>query len=151
MENSTNQLTNVLQASPLLKDYVTKTKTLERLTQIVRQYLEPELAGNCSVANLNNNVLILATTSNAVNHKLKYLVPDLLNKLRSLPKYYGLSSIEIIQQIPIVEAIPQTNMLTRMYLSSESAKQIIAMADQITDKALARALMKIAKHGERKN
>jgi hypothetical protein len=148
MENSINQLTNILQSSSLLSDYVSKVKTLEKLTQIVRQYLEPELAKNCIVANLSNNILILATTSAAWNHKLRFLTPDLINKLRNLPQYYGLASIEIIQQQPIEKAIFKTKLLNPIFLSSENAKQIISVAEQISNKKLAGALMKIAKRGK---
>ena len=147
MEKSTNQLTTIFAASPLLRDYVSKTQSLEKLTLIVRQYLEPELAKNCSVANLINNVLILATTSAAWNHQLRFLVPDLLKKLRNSPQYYGLTSIEVIQQHPITKADFQTKRLAPISLSPANAKQMVNIAKHITNKELARALMRIAKRG----
>ncbi len=146
MENPTNQLTKIFQRSPLLRDYVNKVQSLETLTHSVRQHLEPELAKNCRVANLINNVLILATTSPAWNHRLRFLIPDLLNKLRNSPQYYGLSSIEIIQQVTIERVDFQTNKLNPIRLSLRNAQQIASTAEQITNKALAKALRKIAKH-----
>ena len=151
MERQTNQLlTKIFHASPLLRDYISKTQALEKLTQIIRQYLEPELAKNCSVANLINNVLILSTTSAAWNHRLRFLKPDLLNKLRSLPQYYGVTTIEIIQQQPIAPAKSPVKQLKPISLSKANAKQIISTAEHITDKRLANALIKLARHSNQK-
>lgn len=147
MENKSNtSIAKVLQNSSLLSEYISKANSLEKLDQIIKQYLQPELAKNCRVASFNDNCLILATTSPAWNHRLKFFLPELLNKLRKLPKYCGLKSIEAIQ-IPNLasEIITEKNPdLKQMQLSNSNAKQLLAAAENITSPKLAEALRKIA-------
>jgi hypothetical protein len=144
MEKSTNKsITGILQTSTLLQDYVSKTQNFKNLTQIIRQYLDPELAKNCSVANLVDNKLILATTSATWNHKLKFLIPDLLSQLKKLPQFNKLTKIKIIQEIPITpKNIPKVKKIS---LSNNNAKQLINAAEYITNKNLSNALLKMAK------
>lgn len=147
MENPINQsITKILQTSSLLQNYVSKTQSLEKLTQSIRQYLEPELAKNCSVANLINNELILATTSATWNHKLRFLIPDLLEQLRKLPQFYGLAKIKIIQEPPIAHNKLKVKQPKHLRLSPANAKQLMETAKHITNPKLANALLKIAKH-----
>jgi hypothetical protein len=146
MEKPTNQsIKKILQTSSLLQDYVNKIQDLEKLTQIIRQYLEPELAKNCTVANLVNNELILATTSATWNHKLRFLIPDLLNQLRNLPKFKGLAKVKIIQEIAPHQNKQNSKQPRQSGLSTTNAKHIIETAEHITNKNLANALLKMAK------
>lgn len=142
-----NNITTILQQSSLLQDYVCKTQNLEKLTQIIRQYLEPEMAKNCSVANLINNELILATTSSTWNHKLRFLVPDLLKELRTLPKLNSLVKIKIIQQPCSTINKYNTmngNFLKKMHLSKSNAEHICVTAAHISDPELSKAMREMA-------
>jgi hypothetical protein len=146
MEKPTNQsIKKILQTSSLMQEYISKTKSLEQLTKIIRLYLEPELAKNCSVANFSNNVLILATTSPTWNHKLRFLIPDLLSQLRNLSPFNGLIKIKIIQEFTTYTNRQQTKQVKTYPLSKTSAKHITEIAEHITNKSLVEALLKIAR------
>ena len=148
MENKTNNsVTKIMQSSSLLKDYVSKAKTLEKLAQVIKQYLEPELAKNCTVANFVNNNLILATTSAAWNHRLRFLAPDLLSKLRRSPDFYALNKIEVIVYNPAPPQQELADSLPPLKLSPANAKQMLAIADGVGDPNLAAALQRMAERG----
>lgn len=145
MEKLTNQsISNIMQSSTLLQHYLNKTQSLAEFTKIIRQYLEPELAKNCNVANMQNNTLILATTSAAWNHQLKFLIPDLIKKLRKLPQFNNLTKIKIIQELPIINKTTVKNQKT-ITLSTNNAQYLIETAKHLSNKNLAKALLNLAK------
>ena len=164
MKHLKNQsLSKILQTSTLLQDYVSKTKSLKKLTYIIKQYLEPELAKNCSVASLANNELILATTSPIGKHKLRFLVPDLLEKLRKLPQLYGLANIKIIHnhnispkyegkengnkikdENPNKKTLAKNQAFKTTAISDSTSTQLITAAEHIKNKELAKALVRLA-------
>ena len=58
-----------------------RAKKLQRLEQAVLQLMPADLAAHCTVMNLKNEILVLATTSSAWAARLRFAAPDLVKQL----------------------------------------------------------------------
>lgn len=94
------KLSNVIQNSSDLGKLQKNAEKIAQLTKTIASKLDPELAKNCKVANLRQGFLILTTTSPAWKHKLRFLSVDLLESLRTDPRWAGLTGIEVIIDYP---------------------------------------------------
>ena len=148
MQYKTHQsFTNLLHQTAELRSFVTKIEQLEQINQIVTSKLDPSLSEHCQVANLRDGILILATTSPAWNHKLRFSSLDLLSSLRSDPRWSGLKSIEIrVDYLPLLDKNDLRRPRTSRHISAASALAIKQSADNIACNKLAAALQKLVKH-----
>lgn len=68
-----------------LQFILTKVKLLAELDLFLKQVLEPNLATQCQVANLNSDTLVIITKNAAIATTLRFKVPDLLPQLQQHP------------------------------------------------------------------
>ena len=135
---------------PDLRKFVAKVDQLKQIHQLISTKLEPSLADHCQVANLRDGTLILATTSPAWNHKLRFSAMDLLSALRADPRWSGLKAIEVrVDYLPQLENTSATKSKKRVSLSTNNAEYLRQAADNISCEKLSNALKKLAKNSER--
>ncbi len=148
MQYKTHQsFTNLLHQTAELRSFVTKIEQLEQINQIVTSKLDPSLSEHCQVANLRDGILILATTSPAWNHKLRFSSLDLLSSLRSDPRWSGLKSIEIrVDYLPPLDKNDLHRPRTSRHISAASAAVINQTAENITCNKLSDALKRLTRH-----
>ncbi len=77
-----------------LLDRLTKIQTIDKK---LHEYLAPEMAKHCRVANIRKSTLVLAVDSPAWSHKLRFQLPDLLSYFRNTG-FLNLANIDIIVQ-----------------------------------------------------
>ncbi len=77
-----------------LKSLVNKVNFLTKLNQHLQTLLDASLAKHCKVANVRQNTLVLYVDSAAWGMKLRYLIPQLLEKLRGNKTLAFIGSIE---------------------------------------------------------
>jgi hypothetical protein len=95
MKNSPTPLNDILTTGEkALKPLLKKLDELEKLQIFVKTQIEPPLNEHCRVANYRDGCLILTVDSAAFATRLRYEIPDLLEKLRSVPRFCGLKTIE---------------------------------------------------------
>lgn len=145
MKCKTNQsFTSLIHNSPDLCKFVAKVGQLDEINQIIASKLDPSLSDNCRVANLRDGTLILATTSPAWNHKLRFSSLDLLSALRLDPRWRGLKSIEIrVDYLPPIDTASNTNPHKPRPLSQFSANLLQQAAASISNPQLAAALRRL--------
>ena len=91
-----HHINTLLQNSSVISDFCFKLEQLQQLQKIISNLLPPTIANHCTVANLREGVLVLATKSPAWKHQLNFLKIDLLEQLRnSSPIWSGIASIVI--------------------------------------------------------
>lgn len=148
MQYKTNQsFTNLLQTTPELHKLVAKLDHLEQMNHVIASKLDPDLANHCRVANLRDGMLILATTSPAWNHKLRFSTLDLLSALRSDPRWSGLKSIDIrVDYMSQDKTASPTKSKRSKVLSAQSAEVIQQLANGVGNKKLSDSLNRLARH-----
>lgn len=136
---------SLLAGTPELRNFTAKLDHLNQMNQVISSKLEPSLASHCHVANLRDGTLILATTSPAWNHKLRFSALDLLSTLRADPRWSGLKSIEIrVDYLPNTETASTMKRSKPITLSAASAQLIKQAADNISNPSLAEAMRRLA-------
>lgn len=81
--------------NPKLSEICTEVIKLEELSAFVRHYLPEELQNQCQVGSFRSGKLILMTANPIWAMQLRYLAPELRNKLRLEAKLHCLITIEI--------------------------------------------------------
>ena len=117
MKNSKSSL-EVLSDSPQLNKLINKIAYLTNLNILLRQQLPDLLAQHCTVANVRDNVLILHIDAATWGMQLRYLIPELLTKLRNKKNFAGISSIEY--KIRPVEQTAATPANKKPFLSASN-------------------------------
>lgn len=148
MQVKTNQsLSNLLQTTPELHDFVTKLEHLAQINSAIAQNLEATLANHCKVANLRDGALVLSTTSPAWHHKLRFSSMEILSMLRKDPRWSGLKSVEIrVDYLPSIESQTANGYYTKPRTLSTASRQLIEQtAANLTNPKLAAALARLAK------
>ena len=79
-----------------LLDICQHSMLLETLSIKVSAYLPEALVPHCNVASFDKGCLFLAVTDAIWMAQLRYIIPELRNKLRTQAKIFQLSSIKII-------------------------------------------------------
>lgn len=142
-------LTNLLNSTPELQKLVSKLEHLEQMHHVITSKLDPDLASQCRVANLRDGTLILATTSPAWNHKLRFSALDLLSTLRSDHRWSGLKSIDIrVDYLSQVKTASPTNSKRLKPLSSQASQALTSLAQSISNEKLANSLNKLARRSK---
>lgn len=83
-----------------LVDICQRSVQLEELSNKLSQWLPTELVGECQVGSFNKGCLILITSNAAWASQIRYLIPELRDKLRTEAGLYQLSSIKVSVVIP---------------------------------------------------
>jgi hypothetical protein len=82
--------------NPKLSKICMQAIKLEELSQLLLNYLPDNLKDICKVGGLNQGCLILVVEDSVWASQLRYVIPELRDKLRSEAKLYHLSSIKIV-------------------------------------------------------
>lgn len=116
---------------------------LEELTRKLVQLLPEELAGQCTVSSFNKGCLLLSTPNAAWASQVRYVIPELRDKLRIEAGMYQLSSIKVIVVEPVAQYEPLVPQ--KKYRLSEKAKaSIISESQQCSYEPLQKALFNLA-------
>lgn len=123
-----------------------KLKTLNKVNQLLANHLDDILLDNCFAANLKAGTLILATTSSAWGHNLRFQVPELLTKLRAEPLLAGIANIECkVMPRPVAASLSAETATEPMRLNEDNAMLLESLATTVGPGPLAKALSKLAK------
>lgn len=120
-----------------------KTQELQYLNQLLQIELEPNMRPHCQIANLNQHCLHVTVDSSTWAMRLRYNAPELLKALQLYPGLKDVQSIKVHIQLK-TEASPMKN--RPLPLSADSAKLILATANNIRSSVLKSALEKLATH-----
>ena len=126
-----------------LVDICQRSVQLEELSNKLIQYLPENLAKECQVGSFNKGCLLLITRNAAWASQLRYIIPELRDKLRKEAGLYQLSSIKIAVSEPIIhyeKPIPQK----KFQLSNEAKASIISESQSCSYEPLQKALLNLA-------
>lgn len=73
---------------------------LEEISALVSHYLPVELQAHCQVGSFRAGILNLVTSDPVWATQLRYILPELRERLRSEAKLYQLVSVQIKIQLP---------------------------------------------------
>lgn len=145
------RLTDIITKSNDLSRFTQKIEQLSKISQAVKNHLEPSLARQCQVANLRDGILILSTHSSIWGHQLRFQEIELLSVLRATPEWCGLKSVQS-RVVPLssstqYSAEPKQNLsMTKTPLSIKSAAHLEDVAQHIQYPHLKQAFLKLASY-----
>lgn len=122
-----------------------KVTQLKKLNQIWQAVIAADVAEHSRVANFRDSYLIIECDSAAWATRLRYILPEIQQKLRLYPDLQGLSHIEWSIQPHFHHTTSQLGRLPPL-LSSTSAQLLENTANSISVKPLQEALRRIAKN-----
>ena len=126
---------------------VTRTRQLQRLTRLVREQLDENLAPHCYIGNLEPSYLTILVDSAAWASRLRFESSQLPDRLRNVhPAFARLQHIKvkIITELHGEQPAVHTPGAQRPHLNPENARIINSLADSIDDAALQDALHRLA-------
>lgn len=154
MTSSSYLVSNLLsgQGSSLGK-LIEQAQAVADLNKTLVQVLDTELISHCRVGYYDKGVLTLLAQSAAFATRLRYYVPTLISKLRSINEWAGLCSIQIKIETFVVPMKVDTQPAAPIpmpKLSSENAQRFENLAkilrQQNPEDKLAASLERLAKH-----
>lgn len=95
-----------------------QTKKINELSPLLAKYLPDEINKNCQIGSFITGCLVLVVEDAVWSSQLRYLIPELRDKLRNEAKLYELSSIKII----INADIYAKNLSTKIDIESKVQK-----------------------------
>lgn len=116
--------------------------SIERLNDLVVQYLPEECKAYCKVSSLNKGHLILVTTDSAWATQLRFYIPTLRDTLRREAKIHQLVTITI--QVKCPDVLLKNNKPT-LYLSTSAKESIAGASDKCDYLPLKNALKQLAR------
>ncbi|KTD05973.1 hypothetical protein Lgra_2750 [Legionella gratiana] len=130
-----------------LVDICQRSFQLEELTHKVKQLLPETLAGECYVGSFNKGCLVLTTTNAVWATQLRYVIPELRDRLRKETGLYQLSSIKVTVSTPAFKQ-EQPLQSQKNELSEKAKATIIHESQQCTYEPLQKALLRLADHDD---
>ena len=118
------------------------------LRKALAKVLPGDLASHCSIANYKSGKLVLFANNNAIAAKLRLLATGLPNKISGQLKLTGcqVTAVAIeVQPRPMTQPPSAKN----TFLSATAAKEVRALADQVTDLKLKTILESLASRGQK--
>lgn len=133
-----------LQLHPHIKlsQIIEKTTLLQKLQAIFESTTEPALSRHCTIANFENGSLIVLTDSATWSTKIRFLTPELIEKLIAHPEFLGLEKIKCL--VRPNEMKKEEIFKNNLTLTAKNAHIIKAAAKAIKDKSLRDALLRLA-------
>jgi hypothetical protein len=121
-KNTDSQLGKILQ----------QAKALTALDQVFNTCLAPELVEHCQVGHYAQGVLTFYTESAGYATRIRYSAMDLLSKLRAMPQWAGLVSIQVKVKTfdHKVEAKPEP-VLEKLEISANVAEQLQGLIEKL--------------------
>jgi hypothetical protein len=125
-----------------LAEICQRSVQLEELTSKIKKLLPEELVNGCEVGGFNKGCLVLTTNHAHWASQLRYIVPELRDRLRKEAGMYQLTSIKIA----IVESVPYygKSIQSKHRLSEKAKATIISESLQCTYEPLQKALLNLA-------
>jgi hypothetical protein len=124
-----------------LAELCQRSVQLEDLSIKLAKLLPDYLAEHCQVASFNKGCLTLTTPKSEWASQLRYIIPELRDKLRQEAGIYQLTSIKITQAITYDTKPVLPN---KHHLSEESKAIIIKESQQCSYEPLQKALLHLA-------
>ncbi|MDX1497063.1 MAG: DUF721 domain-containing protein [Salinisphaeraceae bacterium] len=118
-----------------------KASQLQRLQSRLQEWLPAPLHEHVQLANIREGRLILTADSNAWASKLRYLSPDLLQRLQAA----GWPCQRIEVKVAPVYAPPRIRKIKRS-IPDSARRLLLQTADHIDDPDIAATLKKLARH-----
>lgn len=134
---------NAANPTNLLSQIKVKVAQLQQLNELVKAQLDSSLGQHCCVANVRDNILILEVDSSAWATRLRYLVPELLQKLRTHKELNRLQEIQWYIRPADINAQSVSRPLT---LSQDNAELMMEATQHIANPHLQEVMKKLAKH-----
>ena len=126
-----------------LIDICKRTVQLEELSSKLSSFLPPNLQTHCHVGSFNGGCLVIVAADSVWASELRYILPDLRDKLRIEAGIYQLTSIKLTVST-ITAALPAKKTTKTPSLSSNARNTIIAGGDQCSYAPLKDALHELA-------
>lgn len=134
-----------LRSSPLMAELTASMQEQARLLSLVRSLLPESLRDHCLFVCSSARGLIIYTESSAWASRLRYLSNDLRQKLRDQGLHFAKINVRILlSERPKPRSIRSAN-----NLSENNAKLMKAVAQDIQDPDLRRALERLSRHVRR--
>ena len=126
---------------------VTRTKQLSRLTQVLRQQLDPDLASHCYIGNLDRDCLVILVDSAAWASKLRFYSQNILPQLRAA--HQNFSEIQQVKVKVLSQSVsaPEPE-FQKPRMNKENAKGLTTLADSVDDPNLQAALARLAERAK---
>lgn len=140
--------------SPLGK-LIAHAQAIDELNNTFISVLDKELIPYCRVGYYDLGVLTLFANSSAWATRLRYAVPNLLSKLRSIPQWAGICSIQIkvlknAEHEKTKTTQPESPFPPPLKMSANNAAQIQALADSLKEQPgmekLVASLQRLLRH-----
>ncbi|MDB6095878.1 MAG: uncharacterized protein JWM09_156 [Francisellaceae bacterium] len=136
-------LSEILQSSSILKNFWEKINYLSKLNSIVVSCLPHPANLHLKTSNVREGILYLQVPSPIWAHESRFLIPELLSKLRQYPEFSGLKSIKI-KVAPIKSDILKAPLPSAIPISLESRSLVEKTANTITSPRLKESLLRLA-------
>ncbi|MFA6302091.1 MAG: DUF721 domain-containing protein [Legionella sp.] len=117
---------------------------LEQLSKTVANLLPPDLSKKCQVGSFNKGCLTISTTDAVWASQLRYLLPELRDKLRSEAGLYQLSSIKIKLITPVFNYEKEKKPVQEK-ISDKSKANILSESEHCTYLPLKKAWLNLAR------
>lgn len=137
-----NGYSSINNPTALLSAIKTKAAQLSHLNNLLHAQLEASLAQYCRVANFRENILIIEVDGSVWATRLRYIVPELLQKLRREKEFHRLQ--EIKWYIRPVENAYKKKSTKSIKMSEENSDLITETAQHIANPHLQSAMKKLA-------
>jgi hypothetical protein len=120
-----------------------RVRLLRQISDTLHKALPEPLAQHCIAANIDDDTLVVGCDASVWAAKLRYHIPQLLERLKSQADHPALCRIRIRVQPLIMEHSRTTN--RRFHLSEHSAAVITSLADNTANLELKAALQRLSK------
>jgi hypothetical protein len=135
---------------------IAQAAAIDELNKTLTTVLDTELIPHCRVGCYDSGVLTLFTSSASWATRLRYGVPVILSKLRAIPSWAGLCSIQVKIQKDWQQPLPglpaENAFPAPQKLSATNAEQIQTLADSLKNQPgmekLVESLERLMRHQE---
>ncbi|MDY0249031.1 MAG: DUF721 domain-containing protein [Pseudomonas sp.] len=135
--------TRLLQQSASLQRLVARAQSVERLQELLNQYLQPAARKHCHVATVQDATLTLIVTDGLWATRLRYQQKRLLEQLQQTPEFNQVLRIQFKVRPPMQ---PEKAATRNIDFSEHTGHVIHASAQAISDPVLRKALERLALH-----
>ncbi len=137
------QTTQLLQDNSALQRLVQRAQNIDRLQQLLNQYLQPAAREHCYLASVQETTLTLIVTNGHWATRLRYQQKRLLQQLQQVPEFSQVLRIQIKVRPPMQ---PDKAPARNIEFSEQIGQVINASAQAISDPTLREAMQRLAQH-----
>jgi hypothetical protein len=125
---------------------VNRASQQDAWTDQLRALLPQDLASECRVANVRDQVLTVHINNAAWATRLRFLIPGLLPNLNRLADFTAVNEIRL-KVVPVVSDVTPT-VTDTMELRPPDRVPLLELANRIDDAELRGAILRLAAHAE---